>query len=107
VFPEGTVFAGDEVRPFNAGAFAAARGLEVEYVPVGVAYPASCEWVQADFVDHATAIASRPRTTMALAVGEPRRIDGRAAEVSALLHAEVTRLVLQARHALDHTAWPA
>jgi 1-acyl-sn-glycerol-3-phosphate acyltransferase len=107
VFPEGTVFAGDEVRPFNAGAFAAARGLEVEYVPVGVAYPASCEWVQADFVDHAKAIASRPRTTMALAVGEPLRIDGRAAEVSALLHAEVTRLVLQARHALDRTAWPA
>jgi 1-acyl-sn-glycerol-3-phosphate acyltransferase len=101
VFPEGTVFAGDEVRPFNAGAFAAARGLEVEYVPVGVAYPPGCEWVQEAFVDHARAVASRPRTTMALAVGEPRRIQGRAAEVSAQLHAEVTRLVLEARHALD------
>jgi 1-acyl-sn-glycerol-3-phosphate acyltransferase len=107
VFPEGTVFAGDEVRPFNAGAFAAARGLAVEYVPVGVAYPRDCEWVQEDFVDHATAIASCPRTTMALAVGEPRRIDGRAADVSALLHAEVSRLVLQARDALDRTTRPA
>lgn len=107
VFPEGTVFAGDEVRPFNAGAFAAARGLEVEYVPVGVAYPADCEWVQDSFVDHATVLASRPRTTMALAVGEPRRIAGRAAEVSAQLHAAVTDLVLQARLALDHAARPA
>jgi 1-acyl-sn-glycerol-3-phosphate acyltransferase len=107
VFPEGTVFAGDEVRPFNAGAFAAARGLEVEFVPVGVAYPPGCEWVQEDFIDHATALSSRPRTTMALAVGEPRRIDGRAAEVSAQLHAEVERLVLQARRELDRTARPA
>jgi 1-acyl-sn-glycerol-3-phosphate acyltransferase len=107
VFPEGTVFTGDEVRPFNAGAFAAARGLDVEYVPIGVAYPPGCEWVQADFIDHATALASRPRTTMALAIGKPRRIDGRAAEVSALLHAEVTRLVQQARGALDRSARPA
>jgi 1-acyl-sn-glycerol-3-phosphate acyltransferase len=107
VFPEGTVFAGDEVRPFNAGAFAAARGLEVEYVPVGVAYPTDCEWVQEDFVDHATALASRPRTTMALAVGEPRRMSGRATEVSAQLQAEVAALVLRARLALDRTARPA
>jgi hypothetical protein len=63
--------------------------------------------VQEDFVDHATAVASRPHTTMALAVGQPRRIDGRAAEVSALLHAEVTQLVRQARRALDPTARPA
>jgi 1-acyl-sn-glycerol-3-phosphate acyltransferase len=102
VFPEGTVFAGDEVRPFNAGAFAAARGLDVEFVPVGVAYPPESEWVQESFVDHATAVASRPRTTVALAVGQPRRIQGRAADVSAQLHDEVARLVLEARHALDH-----
>jgi 1-acyl-sn-glycerol-3-phosphate acyltransferase len=102
VFPEGTVFAGDEVRPFNAGAFAAARGLDVEYVPVGVAYPPECEWVQEAFVDHATAVASRPRTTVALAVGEPRRVSGRAAEISTQLHADVTDLVKQARRALDH-----
>jgi 1-acyl-sn-glycerol-3-phosphate acyltransferase len=107
VFPEGTVFSGDDVRPFNAGAFAAARGLEVEYVPVGVAYPPGCEWVQDGFVDHARVVASRPRTTMALAVGEPRRIPGRAAQVSAQLHAEVARLVLEARHALDRAQRPA
>jgi 1-acyl-sn-glycerol-3-phosphate acyltransferase len=104
VFPEGTVFSGDEVRPFNAGAFAAARGLDVEYVPVGVAYPPESEWVQEAFVDHATAVASRPRTTMALAVGEPLRMGGRTAEVSTQLHAAVSQLVVQARGALDHSS---
>lgn len=107
VFPEGTVFAGDDVRPFNAGAFAAARGLEVEYVPVGVAYPPGSEWVQDAFVDHATAVASRPRTTVALAVGEPRRSSRRATELSAELRAEVANLVLEARRALDQSARPA
>ena len=75
--------------------------------PVGVAYPPESEWVQDSFVDHATAVASRPRTTMALAVGEPLRLGGRTTEVSEQLHAEVSRLVLQARHALDQTRRPA
>lgn len=31
----GVGLAGDELRPFAAGAFAAARGLDVDVVPVG------------------------------------------------------------------------
>ena len=38
VFPEGTTFAGDEVRPFHAGAFVAALRTGAEIVPVGLAY---------------------------------------------------------------------
>jgi 1-acyl-sn-glycerol-3-phosphate acyltransferase len=101
VFPEGTTFAGDEVRPFNAGAFAAARKLDVEYVPVGIAYPAGCEFVESSFVEHVAAVAKRPRTPAAMAVGAPLRIDGRANEVADRLHAEVQALVNRARAALD------
>src|SRR6478609_5701447 len=38
VYPEGTTFAGDEVRPFRAGAFLAAQRAGAEIVPVGIAY---------------------------------------------------------------------
>ncbi|MBC7174624.1 MAG: 1-acyl-sn-glycerol-3-phosphate acyltransferase, partial [Polyangiaceae bacterium] len=36
-FPEGTTLAGDEVRPFQGGVFAATRGLDVDIIPVGLA----------------------------------------------------------------------
>lgn len=101
VFPEGTTFAGDEVRPFNAGAFVAARKLDVEYVPVGIAYPPGCEFVESSFVEHVAAVAQRPRTPVVMAVGDPLRIDGRANEVADRLHAEVQALVNRARAALE------
>src|SRR4051794_22212446 len=38
VYPEGTTFSGDEVRPFRSGAFLAAERTGAEIVPVGIAY---------------------------------------------------------------------
>jgi len=101
VFPEGTTFAGDQVRPFNAGAFAAARKLDLEYVPVGLAYPPGCEFTEPSFLDHLAAVAQRPRTPAVMAVGQPLRIDGRAQVVASRLEREVQALVHQARAALD------
>jgi lyso-ornithine lipid O-acyltransferase len=101
VFAEGTTFPGDEVRPFNAGAFAAARKLGVEYVPLGIAYPPGCEYTESSFVEHAAAVAERPRTPVAMAIGEPLQIDGRANEVAERVHAEVSALVAQARARLE------
>ncbi|NVB41033.1 1-acyl-sn-glycerol-3-phosphate acyltransferase [Pseudenhygromyxa sp. WMMC2535] len=105
IFPEGTTFAGDEVRPFNAGAFVATRGLDVDFVPVGLAYPPGCEYVEDSFVAHAQAIASRPRTPVVMRVGEVQRFSGKAARAAALaetLRAQVQVLVDEARqHALE------
>jgi len=100
VFPEGTTFAGDEVRPFNAGAFAACRGLDVEYLPVGLAYPPGCEFVEDSFVAHAQAVGARPGTPVVMNVGAPLRFSGRegkAARVAEQLHDAVQELVTQAR----------
>jgi lyso-ornithine lipid O-acyltransferase len=101
VFAEGTTFAGDEVRPFNAGAFAAAGKLGVEYLPVGLAYPPGCEYTEPTFVAHLSSVAERRRTPMVMAVGEPLMLDGRAKRVAERLHAEVQSLVHEARAALD------
>ena len=38
LYPEGTTYSGDEVRPFRAGAFLAAQRTGAEIVPVGIAY---------------------------------------------------------------------
>ena len=42
VYPEGSTFRGDEVRPFLAGAFAAARSTKAELLPVGPRLPGGC-----------------------------------------------------------------
>jgi 1-acyl-sn-glycerol-3-phosphate acyltransferase len=97
VFPEGTTFSGDEVRPFNAGAFVACRRLDVELVPVGLAYPPGFEYVEANFLDHAKAIAARPRTPVVMVVGESRVPTGKTAELAESLRSDVQALVHRAR----------
>ncbi|MEZ4254596.1 MAG: lysophospholipid acyltransferase family protein [Polyangiales bacterium] len=93
VFPEGTTFAGDEVRPFRAGAFVAAKGLDVEIVPVGLAYPPGAEWTEPSFMAHVRRVAERPDLRVGFASSEgftstsPRDDAARAqAEVQARVH---------------------
>lgn len=97
VFPEGTTFRGDEVRPFHAGAFAAARGLDIEVVPVGLAYPPAVEWSGEPFREHVVAVTSRPRTHIGVAIGAPFRPTERAADVATQARTEVQHLVGEAR----------
>lgn len=104
VFPEGTTLAGDEVRPFQQGAFAAARGLPVEIVPVGIAYPAGSEFLDETFTEHMTRMARRPRTEVACVIGEPRPMPTARKGIAEQLRADVQELVQRARHELDARA---
>jgi 1-acyl-sn-glycerol-3-phosphate acyltransferase len=97
IFPEGATFEGDEVRPFKAGAFIAARGLDVEIVPVGLAYPPGAEYVDVSFVEHVEAIARRRRTPVGVALGTPFLAKGRSATLAKEAHATVQSLVADAR----------
>jgi 1-acyl-sn-glycerol-3-phosphate acyltransferase len=97
VFPEGATFAGDEVRPFRAGAFTALRGLPVEVVPVGLAYDLGSEFVEETFVEHVLRVARRPRTRCVVHIGAPRMVEGRAQNIALALHEEVQGLVTRAR----------
>lgn len=74
VFPEGTTFRGDEVRPFKRGAFSAARGLDVKVLPVGVAYEPGCEFVGESFGAHLLRMSARRRTPVWVAIGEPMSV---------------------------------
>lgn len=97
VFPEGSTFVGDEVRPFKPGAFTALRGLPAQVVPVGLAYDPGVEWANETFVGHVLRVAQRPQTRVVVAIGPPITPVGHTREVAAEVHAAVQRLVEAAR----------
>jgi 1-acyl-sn-glycerol-3-phosphate acyltransferase len=115
VFPEGTTFSGDEVRPFHAGAFVAAArsGAElgrtpragdrpqVDVVPVGLAYETGSEaaFVNESFVAHLGRVAAAEPSRVVMSIGEPIPVsaDARAGELRDAAHAAVQRLVNEAR----------
>jgi lyso-ornithine lipid O-acyltransferase len=103
VFPEGTTYAGDEVRPFKPGALAVARRTGCEVVPVGIAYGGSAtSFDDETFLAHMRRVAGQGTTRVAISVGEPFRAEGndspalskRAQDaVQALVHRSRARLV--------------
>ena len=97
VFPEGSTFAGDQVRPFKPGAFSALRGLDAQIIPVGVAYDPGAEWVDESFVSHVLRVAGRPRTRCVVAIGQPLPMLKNAHQTAAATETAVQSLVLEAR----------
>lgn len=97
VFPEGTTHAGDQVHTFHEGAFAAARGLTLELVPVGIAYEAGSEFVEPSFGAHLERVAGRPKTRVAVVIGASRMMEGSRKQVAATLHEDIQKLVRRAR----------
>ncbi len=81
VFPEGDTFAGDEVRPFQGGAFTAARGLdEVRVLPMGLAYDPGAEYVDETFEQHVLRNAANRSTHVTAVIGAPLPVPPRGGE---------------------------
>lgn len=97
VFPEGTTYDGDEVRPFKGGAFVAASGLDVDVVPVGIAYRPGTEFVGESLGSHAKRFLSRPATRSWLAIGDPVPFPEKRRGVEDDLRERVQALVHEAR----------
>jgi 1-acyl-sn-glycerol-3-phosphate acyltransferase len=105
VFPEGTTFPDDEVRPFHAGAFVAALRSGADVIPVGLAYGtgSGAAFVNESFPAHLARVAEARPSDVVLSVGEPIvvREKARAAQLRDHAHAEVQRLVGEARKLVD------
>lgn len=105
VFPEGTTFTDDVVRPFQAGAFVSALHSGADVVPVGLAYAkgSGAAFVNETFGAHLARMAAADPSEMAVCVGEPILIapDQRAADLRDRAHGEVQRLVHEARRLVD------
>lgn len=93
VFPEGTTHGDPFVRPFQPGAFVAARGLEVELVPIGIAYTPGLEWTEPSAGGHLAKVLRQKSIRAAMVFGEPVRLHGRRSDAIALeMHATVQAL---------------
>lgn len=99
VFPEGTTFEGDEVRPFHAGAFIAATRERVPILPVGFAYAgAHAVFGDEPIGDHFGRLLRAEKTRVAVAIGEEFPSRGiPIAELRDRAHDEVQALVHRAR----------
>jgi lyso-ornithine lipid O-acyltransferase len=104
LFPEGTTFVGDEVRPFHAGAFIAVLRTKSSIVPVGLAYPkdSGAAFINEPFTSHLTRMAGAKPTRVAVRVGKPIAVasGARAAQLAEQSRAAVQELVLTARASL-------
>lgn len=100
IFPEGTTFQGDEVRPFHPGAFHAAVRTGAELVPLGLCY-AREEFAFGDeaFSTHMRRVARERTIAAALQAGEPVHPErGESTEhLRDRVHAKVQALVSLAR----------
>jgi 1-acyl-sn-glycerol-3-phosphate acyltransferase len=98
IFPEGTTYEGDEVRPFKPGAFAVARRTGCEIVPVGIAYAGNLSFGEESFLEHMRRVSGAAKTSVGFAVGEPFLAGKRdSAQLANAAHAEVQALVHRAR----------
>ena len=104
VFPEGTTFTDDVVRPFQSGAFVAALRSGADVVPVGLAYAtgSGAAFVNETFGRTSRAWPPRPRRTWPC-VGEPILIgqNARAADLRDQTRTAVQSLVHDARRLVD------
>ncbi len=103
IFPEGTAFAGDDVRPFRPGAFTAAQRTGAEIVPIGIAYAdAEAAFGDESFGDHLQRVAGMDELQVALQIGPPIQAASHSAvELRNLTRQGVQKLVGQARRRLE------
>lgn len=102
VYPEGTTFPDDEVRPLRVGALLAAQRADAEIIPVGIAYEGKdLAFVEESFVKHMIRVSSARGARAALVVGEPIRPEGKTIEaLRDEAHGAIQALVRRARKAL-------
>jgi 1-acyl-sn-glycerol-3-phosphate acyltransferase len=105
VFPEGTTFEGDVVRPFQPGAFIGALKTGATVVPVGIAYRtgSGAAFVGESFTAHLARMAGSEPTRVVVRTGAPIEVaeGARAADLALAAHDAVQALVTLARAEVD------
>ena len=101
LFPEGTTFEGDVVRPFHPGSFIAALRTDADIVPVGIAYErgSGAAFINESFLSHLSRVAGAPGSRVVVRVGKPIHVEPgvRAAALATQAHDAVQALVAEAR----------
>jgi 1-acyl-sn-glycerol-3-phosphate acyltransferase len=107
IFPEGTTYAGDEVRPFKGGAFLAAKGVaDVDVVPVGLVYGDGTEYFGESLGQHAKRFLSRKRNPVWIAIGDPEPFPTQKEGTDEVIRARVQAMVDEARRGANARLLP-
>lgn len=108
MFPEGTAYAGDDIRDFKPGAFKAAQRSGAEIVPMGVAYENPDAYYRDEsFLEHMKRGASFRCLRVAVEIGEPLTVEaGSAVELKDLARQQVIELVARARQRVEAKTSP-
>jgi 1-acyl-sn-glycerol-3-phosphate acyltransferase len=108
MFPEGTAFAGDEVRDFKPGAFKAAQRAGAEIVPMGVAYENPDAYYRKEsFLEHMKRGASFRCLRVAVEIGEPLVVgELTPVELKEQTREQVAALVAMARERIEGKTSP-
>lgn len=101
VYPEGTTFEGDLVRPFRAGAFKAAERAGAEIVPIGLAYEGEAmAFGDESFTKHMVRVSMAKGVRAAVEVGTPIASAGKSlSDLMDESHRAMQALVYKARAA--------
>ncbi|MEZ4286731.1 MAG: lysophospholipid acyltransferase family protein [Polyangiales bacterium] len=99
-FPEGTTNADDALLPFSDGIFAACHGLDVQIVPVGIAYCPKRPYVGMSFTEHLTQIAQTRSTRAIVTVGKTFSPLNTRSETVSFAQSMIQTLANEARHRL-------
>ncbi len=99
MFPEGTAYPGDEVRPFKNGAFNAAKRSQAQIVPMAFAYDNEAAYFDTEsFMAHIKRLAGLKRLRVAVEIGTPLCCEGLSTpDIRDLAHQHVQMLVHHAR----------
>lgn len=100
VFPEGTIHLTEALGPFRYGVFSAASGLEVDVLPVGIAYSYAQDTAKDGLVQQALRLAAVRRAAVVVAIGQVRPASGCVEAMTHEGHAAVETLVEVARSTL-------
>ncbi len=102
IFPEGTAFAGDEVRKLLPGGFVAAKRASAEIVPVGLVYQDErTVYGDESFLAHLERVAAMERVVAAVEIGAPLASDAPLDELRERGRSALQTLVDRARARLD------
>ena len=102
IYPEGTTFPGDEVRPLKSGAFRAALAADAELVPVGLAYrDVEAGFGDDSFATHMRRVAALPTIVAAVEAGAPFRAEGNLDELRSRARTSLQECVTRARARLS------
>lgn len=101
LFPEGTTYEDDEVRPFKPGAFVAAKRGKVPVLPVALVYPlgSGAAFGGETFMEHLSRLAGSKATRVVVEIGTPMELGEKedARDFAERCRLEVARLTAQGR----------